>query len=305
MAGASEAIDLRQASRPRGRGRGRRLLRMARAHPLGVLGLVIMGGFIFTGIFGPSLAPYNPTALRTGKPLGGMSTAHWFGLNSLGQDIYSRVLAGARLSLIISSASVIVGSTLGALMGTLCGFKRGSLDFTLQRVSEAFNAFPTFIIYLMLITAFGRGPLTIICAIAVGALFGGHRVVRSATFLVSASSYVQAARSIGCSEKRVFFRYVVPNLLPIGIVLISGGIGGAILAESTLAFLGLGLAPGSASWGVDMSGQNLSFAALGHWNLVVFPGIAISLVVLGANLMGDSLRDVLDPRMRGGRGGAV
>jgi len=303
VAAAREALDLRHGRGPARPGPGRRLLRLLRNHPLGLLGLAIIAGFVVVGVFGPSLAPYDPRTLHAGKPLAGMSAAHWFGTNSLGQDIYSRVLAGARISLIISSASVVIGSTLGALMGTLCGFKAGWLDFTLQRISEAFVAFPNFIIYLMLITAFGRGPLTIICAIAVGALFGGHRVVRSATFIVASSGYVQAARSIGCSETRIFFRYVVPNLLPIGIVLISGGIGGAILAESTLAFLGLGLAPGSASWGIDMSGQNLTFAALGHWNLVVFPGAAISLVVLGANLLGDSLRDLLDPRMRHSRAG--
>ncbi|MEX2080262.1 MAG: ABC transporter permease, partial [Dehalococcoidia bacterium] len=119
-----------------------------------------------------------------------------------------------------------------------------------------------------------------------------------ATIVERHSAYVEAARSIGCSDERILLRHVLPNVLPLTIVLMSGALGAAILAESTLAFLGLGLAPGTPSWGIDMSGQNLSFARLGYWHVVVFPGIAISLIVLGANLLGDSLRDVLDPRLR-------
>ena len=274
---------------------------MLRDHPLGVFGLIVLLGFIVLGIFGPSIAPYDPKALRTGRPLGQMSRTHLFGLNALGQDVYSRILAGARISLIISSASVFIGSSLGAFMGILSGYRGGWVDYGLQRLSEGFIAFPNLILYLMLITAFGRGPKTIIAAIAIGALFGGHRVLRSATLVERSSTYVEAARSVGASDRRIFFRHVVPNILPLTVILMSGALGAAILAESTLAFLGLGLPPGTASWGIDMSGQSLSFARLGHWNLVVFPGIAISLVVLAANLLGDSLRDLWDPRLRGGR----
>ncbi len=126
-------------------------------------------------------------------------------------------------------------------------------------------------------------------------------MLRAATLAERHSTYVEAARSVGCSEKRLFFRHVIPNILPLTVIIMSGALGAAILAESTLAFLGLGLAPGTPSWGIDMSGQSLSFARLGHWNLVVFPGSAISLVVLGANLLGDSLRDLWDPRLRGSR----
>ncbi|MHB8574845.1 MAG: ABC transporter permease [Dehalococcoidia bacterium] len=303
MAAVSTATrTLERGARPRRPGPGRRLGRLALDNPLGVFGLVILIAFLIVGLFGAAFAPYDPRALRTGRPLGGMSHAHLFGLNSLGQDVLSRVLAGARLSLVISGSAVLIGSTLGTFMGVFSGFSGGKIDFYLQRFSEAWVAFPNLILYLMLITAFGRGPQTIIASIAIGTLFGGHRVIRSATIVERHTAYMEAARSVGASERRIYFRHMVPNIMPLAVILASGALGGAILAESSLAFLGLGVAPGTPSWGIDMSGQNLSFARLGHWNLVVFPGIAISLVVLGANLLGDTLRDLWDPRLRGRRG---
>ncbi|MEX1104381.1 MAG: ABC transporter permease, partial [Dehalococcoidia bacterium] len=149
----------------------------------------------------------------------------------------------------------------------------------------------------LLIAAFGQGVKTIIIAIAIGALFGGSRVLRGATIVESRSAYVEAARSVGCSENRILLRHVIPNVLPLTIIIMSGALGGAILAESALAFLGLGVEPGTPSWGIDIS-ANLTLARFGNWHLVVFPGLAISLVVLGSNLLGDALRDVLDPRLR-------
>jgi ABC-type dipeptide/oligopeptide/nickel transport system permease subunit len=171
------------------------------------------------------------------------------------------------------------------------------MDYLVQRGGEAFAAFPGLTLYLLLIAAFGQGVKTIIVAIAIGALFGGSRVLRGATIVESRSLYVEAARSVGCSERRILLRHVIPNVLPLTIIIMSGALGAAILAESALAFLGLGVEPGTPSWGIDIN-DGLSYARLGYWHLVVFPGLAISLVVLGANLLGDALRDVLDPRLR-------
>ncbi len=172
------------------------------------------------------------------------------------------------------------------------------IDYAVQRSGEAFAAFPSLVLYFLLIAAFGQGVKTIILAIGIGALFGGNRVLRGATIIERNKTYVEAARSTGCSEARILVRHVIPNVLPLVIVIMSGTLGAAILAESALAFLGLGVAPGTPSWGIDMSGSNLSYARLGYWHVVVFPGIAISLVVLGANLLGDALRDIWDPRLR-------
>lgn len=303
MTAAASALEAHggQAAFPGRPAWPRRLGKLAAAHPLGVFGLAVLIVFVVVAVFGPVLAPYDPRALRVGRQLGGPSGAHPFGLNSLGQDVLSRVLAGARVSLFISATSVLLGGTLGATIGMLAGFRGGTLDYLTQRSGEAFAAFPSLVLYLLLTTAFGRGPLTIVAALTVGALFGGHRVLRAAAIVERHSTYVDAARATGASEARIFLRHVVPNVLPLLVVLMSGLLGGTILAESALAFLGLGVAPGTPSWGIDMSGQNLSFARQGHWNLVVFPGLAISLVVLGANLFGDSLRDLWDPRLRGSR----
>lgn len=276
-----------------------RLGRTAREHPLGVFGLLVLLLFVAGGLFGPALAPYDPRGLQVAPQLSGLSDAHWFGANALGQDVFSRVLAGARVSLLIGASSVLIGGGAGALIGMLSGFRGGALDFSLQRAGEAFIAFPNLVLYLLLTTAFGRGPLTIVVALSIGALFGGHRLLRAAALIERHSAYVEAERAVGASEARIFLRHIVPNVLPLTVVLMSGLLGGAILAESALAFLGLGVAPGTPSWGIDMSGQNLAFAREGHWNLVVFPGIAISLVVLAANLLGDTLRDIWDPRLRG------
>jgi ABC-type dipeptide/oligopeptide/nickel transport system permease subunit len=205
-------------------------------------------------------------------------------------------MAGARISFIISFWAVFLGAGTGAFLGILGGYFGRWLDYLVQRSGEAFAAFPGLVLFLMLRTAFGPNLKAIIAAIAIGALFGGNRVLRGQTILEKHQVYVEAARAIGCSEWRIFMRHVVPNLLPLVVVIMSGALGAAILAESGLAFLGLG--PEEASWGRDMSGTNLSIARTGYWHVVVFPGIAISLVVLGANLLGDSLRDIWDPRLR-------
>jgi ABC-type dipeptide/oligopeptide/nickel transport system permease subunit len=214
----------------------------------------------------------------------------------LGQDIFSRILAGARISFIISFFAVFLGAGTGAFLGILGGYFGRWMDYVIQRSGEAFAAFPGLVLFLTLRTAFGPGLKTFIIAIGIGALFGGNRVLRGQTILEKHQVYVEAARAIGCSEWRIFLRHVVPNVLPLVVVIMSGALGAAILAESALSFLGLG--PEEPSWGRDMSGSNLALARQGYWHVVVFPGIAISLVVLGANLLGDSLRDIWDPRLR-------
>jgi ABC-type dipeptide/oligopeptide/nickel transport system permease subunit len=252
--------------------------------------------FVFAGVFGPSLAPHNPEELSVGSPLAGPSWSHPFGLNQNGQDIFSRIIAGARISLTISAAAIFIGASLGSFLGILAGYFGRWIDYIVQRSGEAFAAFPSLVLYFMLRAALGPGMKAIIAAIAIGALFGGNRVLRGATIIERNQVYVEAARAMGCSEWRIFMRHVIPNVLPLVIVLMSGALGAAILAESALAFLGLGVE--EASWGRDMSGTNLSIARTGYWHVVVFPGLAISLVVLGANLLGDSLRDIWDPRLR-------
>jgi ABC-type dipeptide/oligopeptide/nickel transport system permease subunit len=270
--------------------------RLARQQPAGVFGLIVLILFVVCGLFGEQIAPHDPNELAVGGVLESPNVSHPFGTNQLGQDVFSRILAGARVSFIISFWAIFLGAGAGAFLGILGGYFGRWLDYLVQRSGEAFAAFPGLVLFLMLRTAFGPSLKTIIISIAIGALFGGNRVLRGQTIIEKNQVYVEAARAMGCSEWRIFFRHVIPNLLPLVVVIMSGALGAAILAESGLAFLGLSVE--DASWGRDMSGTNLSQARTGEWHLVVFPGAAISLVVLGANLLGDSLRDIWDPRLR-------
>ena len=299
MAATAGALPGDQAVTLREVHRWRALARVARQNPLGVVGLVIVLGFIFAGVFGPYLTPYDPTGIDVTAQLEGPSRAHPFGTNSLGQDVLSRVIGGARISLIIGLAAVGIGVTGGAFMGVISGYFGGVIDSVIQRTGEAGAAFPGLVLYLTLIAAMGRGVDTIIVAIAIGAVIGGSRVLRSLTIVLKTSPFVEASRSMGAPETRILWRHIVPNVIPIIIVIASTALGAAVLAEAALSFLGIGVEPGTPSWGIDLQGENLRFAANGFWHLVVFPGVALSLVVLGFNLFGDTLRDVLDPRLRG------
>jgi ABC-type dipeptide/oligopeptide/nickel transport system permease subunit len=268
-------------------------------NPFGVIGFLIVLGFIFLAAFGPWIAPYDPTHPDAKAQLSGPSLAHLFGTDTLGQDVFSRVIAGARISFVIGAAAVGIGVTGGALLGVISGYYGGVVDSFIQRTGEAGAAFPGLFLYLMLIAAFGRGEKTIILAIAIGAFIGGSRVLRALALVIKNSAFVEASRSMGATDLRILLTHMFPNVIPIVIVIASSAWGGAILAEAALSFLGIGVEPGTPSWGMDLQ-SNYHFAGtLGYWHLVAFTGGAISLVVLGFNLMGDTLRDVLDPRLRG------
>jgi ABC-type dipeptide/oligopeptide/nickel transport system permease subunit len=279
--------------------RAPQILRLARHNPLGAFGAFLVIAFIVTGIAGPWVAPYDPKGVDVEAQLEDPSLRHPMGTNNLGQDVLSRILAGARLSLTIGAAAVFIGVLGGALVGIISGYFGGVIDSFIQRTGEAGAAFPGLILYLTLIAALGRGEKTIIIGIAITALIGGSRVLRALTLVIKTSPFVEAARAAGATEIRILFTHIIPNVVPIAIVIASGALGAAVLAEAALSFLGIGVEPGTPSWGIDLSGRNLAFAKVGHWHLVMFPGIALSLVVLGFNLLGDTLRDVLDPRLRG------
>ena len=281
------------------RSRLKDLLRTARRNPVGVFGLFIAIGFVVLGVFGPFIAPYDPQVSDVENQFAGPSWAHPFGTDGLGQDILSRTIAGARISLIIASAAVLIGVSGGSMVGIISGYYGGIVDSFIQRTGEAGAAFPGLFLYLMLIAAMGQGVYTIITGIAIFAFIGGSRVLRAIVLVLKQATFVEASRSMGASETRILLRHILPNVLPIIIVVASGAIGGAILAEAALSFLGIGVEPGTPSWGIDLSDNYSIAATLGKWHLIAFSGGAISLVVLGFNLLGDTLRDVLDPRLRG------
>ncbi len=279
--------------------RWRGLLKVARDNPIGTIGLIIVLTFIVVGALGPLVASYRPTGVDASVQLQGPTLTHPFGTNGLGQDVLSRVLAGARLSLIVGATTVGFGVLGGTLIGVISGYFGGVIDSAIQRTGEAVTAFPGLLLLLTLIAALGRGLETILIGLALAAIVGGLRVTRALTLVIKASPYVEAARAAGATELRILVTHIIPNVIPIAIVIASSAWGAAILAEAALSFLGIGVEPGTPSWGADLQGLNLEDAKVGHWYLVAFPGIALSLVVLGFNLLGDTLRDVLDPRLRG------
>jgi ABC-type dipeptide/oligopeptide/nickel transport system permease subunit len=277
-----------------------RWARIAIQNPVGVIALLIVVAFFVLGIFGAYIAPHPTGGLHVTEQFQTPSLDHPFGTNRLGQDMFSRVIVGARVSMIFGLVIILFGFIPGAALGMLSGFAGRWLDYVLQRSAEAWSAFPQLILVLTFLTAFGPGLRNIAIVIAIGALFGSSRLLRAVALVERHKDYVLAARSTGASETRVFLRHVVPNIMPYILVGVSGVFAVAVLAEAALSYLGLGLAVGTPGWGIDLS-VGIREGGNRYPYLVIFPGAAISIVVLGFNLLGDTLRDVLDPRLRGSR----
>lgn len=275
-----------------------RVLRIWLRNPAGLLGLTLVTAFVVLGLLGPYIAPHDPNARDISSKLFGPSLAHPFGTNALGKDLLSRVLAGARVSLTFGSLVLIIGFLPGTLLGIVSGYFGRWIDYLIQRSAEAWTAFPQLPILLTVIAAVGPGLKAVIIVIAIGALFGGSRILRALALVEKHKEYILAARSTGASEFRVLWRHIIPNLMPYILVGASSVFAIAILAEAALSFLGL-LEQGKPGWGLDLKNGLNEGAQYPH--LVIFPGMAISLVVLGFNLLGDTLRDILDPRLRGSR----
>jgi ABC-type dipeptide/oligopeptide/nickel transport system permease subunit len=277
-----------------------RMWRLARENPVGAVAFLVVVAFVVMGVAGPYLAPYDPSALDSHAKFLGPSAAHPFGTTKFGYDVFSRVLAGARISLRFSFLVMLFGFLPGTTMGILSGYFGRWVDYLIQRSSEAWTAFPQLPLLLTFIAAFGQGLDTVVLVVAIGALFSGSRIMRVVALVERHKEYVVASRSTGASEFRILWRHVVPNIMPFILVGISSVFAAAVLAEAALSFLGLGVSRPDPGWGIDLSDGLSNGSQYPH--LVIFPGLAISLVVLAFNLLGDTLRDVLDPRLRGSTG---
>jgi peptide/nickel transport system permease protein len=276
-----------------------RYLRLMRDNPLGTFGLIVIITLFVVGALAPWLAPYSYSEIAAGSVKADPSLAHPFGTDDLGRDMFSRVIAGARISLLVGFISVFSGIAIGMFFGITSGYFGGWVDNLIQRTVDTIIAFPGLIFLLIIIRVLGPNMRNVIIVIALITIFPVTRIVRGATLSEKNNQYVEAARSIGASAPRILFRHLLPNILPLGIVLATIGLGAAILAESGLSFLGLGIPPPNPSWGTDISLARNNFPIHIWW--AFFPGAAISLVVLGFNLLGDSIRDIADPRLRGSR----
>ena len=271
-----------------------------RRNKLAMLGLIILILLVLSAIFAPLLSPYNPYAQNLAERLKPPSAVNWLGTDSLGRDILSRLIWGSRTTLFIVGTVALIAPILGLFIGTVAGFSDGWLDQVLMRVTDIFLAFPKLILALAFVAALGPGIMNVSVAIIVVAWTEYARVVRATTLVLREQVYVQAAQSIGASHARIIFREILPNALGPIIVLVSIGLGTAILSESALSFLGFGLPPPAPTWGWTLS-YGTRFIRDEPW-LSIISGATIMVTVLGFNLLGDGLRDVLDPRQlsRGG-----
>jgi peptide/nickel transport system permease protein len=279
-------------------GGGGQFLGFVRRKPLGAFGLALIVLLILTALGADLIAPYDPLAIDSDAIMTAPSARHVMGTDRFGRDLLSRIVYGSRISLAVGVASIVVGTSIGTLLGLLSAHFEGTLDLVVQRFIDAKQAFPSVILATAILAAFGPGTQNVILAISIASLGSVARVVRSAALKEKQNLYIEAARAIGCGESRIMFGYLFPNILAPIIILATVGLGSAITLEASLSFLGLGPSEPTPSWGLMLTGGARQYITRAPW-LFLFPGLAISLAVLGWNLLGDALRDIWDPRLRG------
>lgn len=270
-----------------------------RRHIVGVASGIVIGLLVIIALGAPVFAPYSPTA-QDGNPIEGPSLDHPLGTDRLGRDVLSRTIYGARVSLGVAVTAVAIGTLLGVAGGLASGYVGGATDRANQFFLDVGLAFPGIVALLAIVASLGRSLTIVTLAIAITAVPTVMRVVRGSVLKEKESLYVESARALGATDTRILYRHILPNIAALVIVLVSALIPSAILAEASLSFLGFGARPPMPSWGGDLSGDARSYFELQPW-LALAPGIALSITVLSFNLLGDTLRDVLDPRMRGSR----
>ena len=275
-----------------------RLGRVARNKPVGTFSAVVIIVMVLSGIFADAVAPFDPLEAHVKDRLQGPSLTYWMGTDNLGRDVFSRVTHGARTSLLIAIPAVILGVGAGSIIGIISGYLGGWFDLLVQRLLDASQAIPSLILALAVIAVLGAGIDKVIYVIAFIAVPWNGRVVRGSVLAIKENQYIDAARSVGAGNFRIMFRHILPNVVAPILVLVSVLLGAAIIIEASLSFLGLGVPPPEPSWGGMLSREGRSFMERAP-TLALFPGLAISVVVLAFNLLGDTLRDIWDPRLRG------
>jgi peptide/nickel transport system permease protein len=274
------------------------LVRFCRKKPLGAAGGALMVLMVLTAIFAEPLSTHDPIATDAAATLARPGAQHWLGTDHLGRDIYSRIVHGTRISLIVGLLSTILGSVLGGLIGLVSAYFGGKTDLITQRVLDILQGLPLLVLALVMSAALGPSVENVVIAISIPILPRAARVIRASVLSIREMQYIEAARALGLPHLRIAFRHVLPNTIGPFIVLSTAQLGSAILVEATLSFLGLGVPEPYPSWGRMLSVSAAEYAQKAP-HLVLFPGIAISLAVFGSNLLGDALRDTLDPRLRG------
>jgi peptide/nickel transport system permease protein len=290
---------------PRRSWRGPPIVRLAarfcRRKPLGAIGGLLVVALIVLAVFADRIAPYAYDESIRGARMKAPGAQFWMGTDNLGRDIWSRVVYGARISVTVGFATVALATLMSAAIGVSSAYIGGAYDIVVQRVVDAWMSFPALVVVLSLMAALGPGLLNLILALSILGAASGSRVIRGATLSVIQNPYVEAARALGAGHLRIVLLYILPNVMATILILATIGLGTVILAESALSFLGFGIPPPYPSWGAMLSGSGRTFMIHAPW-MVLWPSVAISLAVFGFNMLGDALRDVLDPRLRGGSG---
>lgn len=297
MAGTDYSVELNKAG-ANATGVFGQLRFLARSYPLGAIGAAIMVLFVFCAIFADVITRFDPLSTNAAISLARPGGQHWLGADFMGRDVFARLVYGARISLAVAISCTAIGSILGIAIGLAAGYLGGWVDLLTQRLTDIMQALPLLVLALVMSAALGPSLRTTIIAISIPLVPYSARVIRSNTLAVRETAMVEAAKAVGMSEFRIAVRHVLPNTIAPLIVLATAQFGSTILTEASLSFLGLGIPEPYPSWGRMLSESAAEYIRTAPW-LVIFPGIAISLVVFGTNLLGDAIRDLLDPRQRG------
>jgi peptide/nickel transport system permease protein len=274
------------------------VVRLFRDKPLGAAGGLIFTAFLFFGIFAGVLAPYGMNETNILIRLEAPSLNHPMGTDHVGRDVLSRVLIGAQLSVIVGFAAAGLATVVSIILGVLSGYLGGWFDMAIQRFVDAWMTFPGLVLLIVVISIVGPGLAQIVVILGLQYGIAGSRIVRGSVVSVRENMYTHAAQSIGAGTWHILWRHILPNIMPVVIVLFTTRVGAVILAEAGLSFLGLGVPPPQPTWGGMLAGQGRAYMYVGPW-LALAPGLCLTVVVFAVNIFGDALRDLLDPRMRG------
>jgi peptide/nickel transport system permease protein len=270
---------------------------MVRKQPLGTIGFIVVLAMIVMAVFANYLTPYDPEENDWANMLIAPGWEFLLGTDQFGRDIMCRLIYGARTALFVGFVASFIGATLGLVLGVMSAYFGGTFDLIFQRVMDVFMAFPLIIMALAIVSIFGPSTENVIIAITIPFIPRCARVVRSSALAIREIPYVDAARALGYSHARIILRHMAPNVMAPFLIMITAFVGQAILLEASLSYLGLGVQEPTAAWGLMLQGGAEEYIESEPW-IAIFPGIAISLAVFGFNLFGDSVRDVLDPRLR-------
>jgi peptide/nickel transport system permease protein len=269
----------------------------ARHRTLGAVGAVVVLVMLVFAVFAGVLAPYDPVAVDFGAMLAAPNSTHWLGTDAFGRDVLSRLIYGSRTALLVGFGAALMGATFGAILGVGSAYFGGLVDLYLQRLMDIFLSFPLIILALALVAILGNSIPNVIMAITIPMIPRAALVIRSSALTIREMPYVDAARAAGFGHVRIILRHMLPNVVASYLIMLTAFLSQAILAESSLSFLGLGVQEPTPAWGLMLRGAAVDFAEAAPW-MALFPGLSISLAVFAFNLFGDSLRDALDPKLR-------